>query len=116
MYDTGDLARLEFALQMINNIESIVKRHGSINLALEDIEGQSAILLCLLQIGEKLSKLKTPVLREEMPIKAAQSVRNIIVHNYININLSLVEEIVSLNLPELKEKLSKAISGKNDDI
>jgi uncharacterized protein with HEPN domain len=113
MYDVGDLARIEFALQMINNIDAIVERHGSVNKALKDLEGQSAILLCLLQLGEKLGKINDPILREKLPIKAAQSVRNIIVHDYTNVNISLIEELVQLNLPELKAKL-REILGNED--
>jgi len=106
MFDIGDRARLEFILQMIGNIEIVVKGHGDVKKALEDIEGQSAILLFLVQIGEKLGKIKSPDLLADLPIKAAQSVRNIIVHDYTNVNISLIEEIILLNLPELKEKIN----------
>jgi len=52
------LAKIEFVLEMIENIETVCQRHRGIREALEDeVEGRAAILMFLMQIGETLKKL-----------------------------------------------------------
>lgn len=50
-------AKIEFMVEMIENMEAITQRHGGIVKALEDFEGQMALLMGLSQIGETLKKL-----------------------------------------------------------
>lgn len=48
-----DIARIKFVKRMINSIEVIVSRHGSVSAALADEEeDQKALLMCLQQIGD----------------------------------------------------------------
>jgi hypothetical protein len=49
-------AKIEFIVEMVDNIDAIAKRHGGIVKALEDFEGQMALLMGLSQIGETLKK------------------------------------------------------------
>lgn len=47
-----NLAKIEFILEMIENIEVVCKRHRGVSEALDDeVEGRAAILMFLLQIG-----------------------------------------------------------------
>lgn len=50
-------AKVGFLLEMIENIEKIIKRHGGIVKTLNDYEGQMAILMGISQIGEILKKI-----------------------------------------------------------
>jgi len=106
-------AKIEFVLLMIENIDKIIKRHKKITLALEDIEGQAAILMFLMQIGETLNKIykKYPrIIIEydlEIEVKGSYNVRNFIAHDYEGVNLSLIDSILRDNIPLLKEKLLK---------
>ncbi len=58
-------AKIEFILQMISNIETIIQRHGNITNALEDIvEARPVILMALMQIGESLKKIDDDILKK----------------------------------------------------
>jgi hypothetical protein len=57
MYSGKDKPILEFVLQMIDEAEKVIERYGSAYSALNDFEGKNAILLNLLQIGEKINKI-----------------------------------------------------------
>ena len=105
--------KVEFILEMIFNIEEVIKRHQKISLALNDIEGQGAILMFLMQIGEtlhKIDKLKSDII-ENYNLKTetigSYNVRNFIAHDYEGVNLTLIDMVLRDNLPILKNKLQK---------
>jgi len=105
-------AKLEFVLKMIDDINFIIKRHGYITKALEDREGQLAILMALLQIGETLNKIDASTLKKYDLLndaKGAYSVRNFIAHDYEGVKLSVIEKILRYNLPALKNKIKKTL-------
>jgi len=106
--------KVDFILEMIENIEKIVKRHQGVVNALEDFEGQMAIFMGLAQIGEILNKFDDEIIKNldlEEEKKGAYYTRNYIVHDYEGVDLIVVEDIVRRHLPILKEKLLKV---KND--
>ncbi len=109
MYKQSDIARLEFVLSMIENIQTITRRHEGIVAALNDeSEGQLALLMCLEQIGETLKKLQTPEILEHFDradIKGAYDVRLFIVHDYEGVNLALIERIIREKIPVFKETI-----------
>ncbi len=109
MLDSTDLARLEFCVKMIRVCEEVIKRHGSIDQAIEDIEGQNAVMMCILQIGETLAKLQSLELRSVLPVKESYAVRNIIAHNYDSIDLTILSEILETDLPDLKLKIESIL-------
>lgn len=95
---------------MIDKIERIISRHGSVQEAVEDYEGQMAILMGIAQIGEALKKLSDNVIQEFDLTKdkeGAYYTRNYIVHDYEGVDLSIIESIIKDYLPKLKSKLSK---------
>ena len=102
-------AKIEFIVEMCENIAKIVKRHGGVTKALEDYEGQMAILMGISQIGEILKKIDDEVvakydLREDKD--GAYYTRNYIVHDYEGVDFAFIENIVRQYLPELKEKMA----------
>ena len=103
-------AKVEFILEMIDNIDEIIYRHHGIVKTLEDFEGQMAVLMGLSQIGETLKKLDD-VLVEKYDLKddrdGAYYTRNYIVHDYEGVDLGFIENILRSYLPELKNKLLK---------
>ncbi|OGS17662.1 MAG: hypothetical protein A2219_08500 [Elusimicrobia bacterium RIFOXYA2_FULL_50_26] len=109
----ADRARLEFILRMITSIETIVQRHGDIDAALTDIEGQNALLMFLLQIGEKISRIEGEQYRVLLPVKEASSVRNFIAHDYDGINLQIIKDIVLTDIPVLKKNLNEILKSEN---
>ena len=106
-------AKIEFILEMIENVEKIVHRHGGVTQALEDFEGQMAILMAIAQIGETLRKIENNLiekydLTEEK--EGAYFTRNYIVHNYEGVNLALIEKIVRDFLPVLRSKMESMLN------
>jgi len=108
-------AKIEFILEMIENINFIVKRHKSITNALCDIEGQMAILMAIAQIGETLKKLDNSIIKEYDLVEdkeGAYYTRNYIVHDYEGVDLGFIDNIIREYIPRLKEKILK-IKDKN---
>jgi flagellar FliL protein len=104
--------KLEFILKMIEDIEFIINRHNHITKALEDREGQLAILMALMQIGETLNKIEKDTLNKLNLLddaKGAYSVRNFIAHDYEGVKLSVIENILRYNIPNLKNKILKIL-------
>lgn len=109
MSEKSITSKIEFILEMIDNIEKIVQRHNGIVDTINDFEGQMAILMGISQIGETLKKLPDDLvlkydLKEDK--EGAYYTRNYIVHDYESVDLGFIENIVREYLPKLKEKLS----------
>jgi len=105
-------AKVEFTLEMIENIEKIIQRHHGIVKTLEDFEGQMAVLMALSQIGETLKKFDDTIVSKydlEDDRDGAYYTRNYIVHDYEGVDLGFIENILRVYLPELKSKLIKII-------
>lgn len=93
---------------MIEKIEQIIQRHGGIVRALEDFEGQMALLMGIAQIGETLKKLDDTLVVEFNLTEdrdGAYYTRNYIVHDYEGVDLGVIENLLRIYLPELKNKL-----------
>jgi PDZ domain-containing secreted protein len=58
MFDENEIVRLKSIYKKLNDITTIVERHNSVSNALNDIEGQPAILMLFVAIAEQLNKLK----------------------------------------------------------
>lgn len=110
MSEESDRAKLEYVLSMIRDIEEIVRRYDSVNTALNDNVGRHALLMCLMQIGEKLNQLRNESITARLPIYGAYSVRNIIAHDYGGVNNGIIDNIVRDNIPELKSSIKGILS------
>ena len=101
-------AKKDFIIEMIENINSIIERHGGIVKALEDFEGQLAILMALAQIGETLKKLDDETVEKYDLVEdrdGAYYTRNYIVHDYEGVDLGFIENILRVYIQKLKEKI-----------
>ena len=109
----SQLAKIAFILEMMENIEMVIKRHGSITKALEDtLEARAAILMYLMQIGETLKKIELTLLQKydlEVEMKGAYDVRNFIAHDYDGVNIIVIEDIIRTNLPILKSRIEMVL-------
>jgi len=98
-----DIQKIDFVIENIDNIEKIIQRHGGIVKALNDtVEARPAILMSLLQIGETLNKLENSYPKLDEDIKGAYEVRNFIAHDYMGVDMGLIELIIRKKLPDLK--------------
>ena len=108
MSKKSDEAKIEFIIEMLENIDKIVSRHNGVVNALEDFEGQMAILMAVAQVGETLNKLDNEFLKKCDLLEdkeGAYYTRNYIVHNYDGVDLYLIEDLIKNYFPILKEKL-----------
>ncbi|MFH1098158.1 MAG: HepT-like ribonuclease domain-containing protein [Candidatus Desantisbacteria bacterium] len=60
-------------------------------------------MMCIQQIGETLNKIKSEEYCLVLPIKGAVGFRNVIVHDYDGINLSVVQLTIEQRIPELRK-------------
>jgi len=104
----SDKARLERVSQIIEDVYEIIDRHETIEKALKDKEGQYALLMCISQIGEIISKLEADEIVQRLPVKEANAMRNVIIHNYEGVSLRIMKQTLETSLPEL-EKTIQAI-------
>jgi uncharacterized protein with HEPN domain len=110
MSENSIKAKIDFILEMISNIEKIIERHNGIVPALEDFEGQMAILMGIAQIGETLKKFDDEFLKQHNlkdDKDGAYYTRNYIVHNYEGVDFAFIEDILRNHIPKLKEKIEK---------
>ncbi|MDX1957856.1 MAG: HepT-like ribonuclease domain-containing protein [Leptospiraceae bacterium] len=95
---------------MINISEEIISRHNGIEPALEDLEGQNALLMCVLQIGESLNKIQNNEWRKILPVNESYGLRNLIAHQYDSVDLSIISEILEIDFPDLKNKINNLLN------
>ena len=109
MSKISDISRLEFILEMIEDIEYTIEENSSIVNALHNRIGKHALLMCLMQIGESLNKIQDEPLKEKLPIKGAYDVRNFIAHDYEGVDARLIENILRYFIPELKMTIEEIL-------
>jgi len=86
---------------------------------LADKRTQSAVVMCLVVIGEAATKVmdRYPEFSDRhlgVPWRNMRGMRNRIAHGYFEINLDVVWETVQTALPELQERL-RAVRESTDD-
>ena len=94
----------------INDIEQYTKGMQAENF-FEDKKTMTACAFSLTQIGELAKEIddETSSNISEIPWKSIKGMRNRIVHDYDNVDLSVLWSTIKLSLPELKDKLKKYI-------
>jgi len=105
MSKRSDLAKVELILKYISDIQNIIERHGSIKKALDDYEGEYAIMMCLAQVGEAVNKISEPEVLVIIPVSKISGMRNRIIHGYEDIDKTIITEVLTVHLPDLKEKM-----------
>jgi uncharacterized protein with HEPN domain len=90
---------------MIQDTDTIAARHGGAISALADVEGRHALMMCCLQIGETLGKLQSPEIRALLPVELAYGLRNIIAHDYLGINDTVIVDTLTADLPRLRRAI-----------
>lgn len=96
-----------YMFECINRIETYVAEGKKVFL--KDIKTQDAVLRNLHTLAESSIKVSVALkaLHPEIPWKDIASFRNIIVHDYLGLDLEQIWEVVSTDVPVLKSKLHK---------
>lgn len=107
----GDIVRLRHVLDAINEVELYLKE---VNLAqfLANSEKRFATLKQIEIIGEACNALTTDlkVAYPFIPWKPIIAFRNLSIHEYFGVNLKLVWEIATNDLPDLKKQINEILN------
>ena len=102
-------------LDMMEAIQRIEKYAGRGRQAFVADELIQTYIVHNLQIlGEAAAKIPAEQQREypELPWPKMVGMRNVLVHNYFNIDLDIVWQVVESELPALQEKIIRIVGGK----
>lgn len=105
-----DLNYLEHMLAMIGRIEFATA--GGRAIFLESVVHQDAVLRNLHTLTETAQRL-SPGLRESHPEinwAALAAFRNVVVHDYLGIDIDIVWSVVDTDVPDLKAKVVALIA------
>ncbi len=102
MFKKGNFAKLEQIVNYIEDVFLIVENHKGLESALSDKEGEYAIMMCIIQIGETVNKITDPTIIEKIPSAKIIGLKNRIVHGYETFDRRIITDVIKLHLPELK--------------
>ncbi len=104
-----DKLYIDQILDAIRKIESYVSGFGEEKF-LEDEKTQSAVILQLTIIGEVSKKVSDETKNKlKIPWKKIAGFRDRAMHNYFEMNLSVVWDTIQLDIPELKQEIKKGL-------
>ena len=104
----NDQARLQLMLDAIDNIESFTKGVSSCESFVTDKILCHAVTYNLQCIGENVYKLSGEFLEKHPAIdwEAIEGLRHVLVHDYYQVNMEMVWQILEKDLPGLKAYLT----------
>ncbi len=111
--EADQLGRLQDILQAARLIGSYVQ--GSTEASfLVDTEKQDAIIRRMEIIGEATAHLteKTRQAVPELPFRKMRGIRNIVAHDYANVDLKIVWEVATVHVARIREALEKFFARK----
>lgn len=76
-----------------------------------DIAFQYSCNMCIIQIGELVSRLSEEVQQKDsdIPWRAIKGMRNLHAHDYENVDLEMVWNTLTEEIPELEQRLSEIL-------
>jgi len=94
------------SIQRISNYTSSM----SFTQFVDDVKTQDAVIRNFTIIGEASSNFSESFIEKNknLPFREMKDFRNKVVHNYSELNDDTIWDIIQLDLPHLKEELSKA--------
>lgn len=110
--NTRDEIVLKKIIQYADEISETISRFNLTQDSFtEDFVARNAISMCILQIGELVGKLSDEFKAENnaMPWREIKAMRNIAAHNYGEIDIDILWETATCDIPDLKEYCQKFI-------
>lgn len=96
------ISRLRDILEAARRIQSYVEGVSEEEFS-ENLEKQDAVIRRIEIIGEATAhlSLETRATLSELPYRKMKGMRNIIAHDYANVDLAIVWEVANLHLPKV---------------
>lgn len=99
-------------LKYCSDIDFLMKKYQyDFGAYKEDISFQYACNMCIIQIGELVSRLSDEFLEmhTQIPWHAIKAMRNLHAHDYERVDLSIVWNTLREDIPELRMRLEKIL-------
>ena len=107
-----DRAVLERILKYCNDIDSLLKEYGNdFTLYKNKISYQYSCNMCIIQIGELVGRLSDEFVGKytEIPWHAIKAMRNLHAHDYERVDLEIVWNTLTEEIPDLKKAIERMI-------
>jgi uncharacterized protein with HEPN domain len=105
-------SRFEQILKSLNEIEKYTLDQSEESFCNNNLL-HDAVLLQFIVIGESINHIEAEILEKfEYPWYKVRSFRNLIAHEYFNIKLEAVWQIIVNNLPELNNLIEHILKNK----
>lgn len=102
---------LKYLLDSVRKIESYTAGFDSVSF-LKDSKTQSSVIMQMILIGEISGKLSENIKSKiDLPWQKIIGLRNMAVHEYMNLDLHIIWDTVQNRIPELKEKILGWVSN-----
>lgn len=101
-------------MKYCSDIEYLMSRYNSDKDTFRtDISFQYACNMCIIQIGELVSRLSDDFLRQhkQIPWHAIKSIRNLHAHDYDRVDLDIVWNTLQEDIPDLYKQLEDIVYG-----
>lgn len=83
-------------------MQLIVRNHGTEEKAILNVEGEYAMMMCIIQIGETVNKISNHEISERLPVSKIVGLRNRIVHGCAEVDRVIITEVLKKHIPELE--------------
>ena len=107
-----DIEIIKKMMKYCSDIEYLMdKYHSDIYVFKTDISFQYACNMCIIQIGELVSRLSDEFLEQyrQIPWHAIKAMRNLHAHDYDRVDLDIVWNTLQEDIPDLKRQLESMI-------
>ena len=99
-------------IEYCQDIELLMTKYDeSYELYQTDISFQYSCNMCIIQIGELITRLSDEFKKKnpQIPWKIIKNMRNIHAHDYEHVDIDIMWETLTIRIPELKEQLIQLI-------
>ncbi len=99
-------------IEYCQDIELLMTKYDeSYELYQTDISFQYSSNMCIIQIGELITRLSDEFKKKnpQIPWKIIKNMRNIHAHDYEHVDMDIMWETLTIRIPELKEQLIQLI-------
>ena len=106
--EADQLGRLHDILEATRLIATYVKDATAVEFR-ADTQKQDAVIRRIEIIGEAAAHLSEATRREipELPFRRMRGMRNIVAHDYANVDVRIVWEVATIHVPEVRAALEK---------